>query len=443
MNKVLDITQKEQYEGNYIKTIKQLKFGMYKHKLITEKGTIIDQWFIALKDRKTNIVLELTPYTRLLRYSYVNIDLRRSETIEVWGEFICMFLNYVLINNYEKFKIHDIKDITIKIGNDFLQDYADGIVGNEQKTLETVKTTMQKLCKLYLYIKNIYKKRAKYIYKYNFKNVDKENKVRYDCSLFKINAEKNKEYSEQHKKIFRNMPIEIFEIFLRLSKQYYPELTFAITLQAYAGLRPSEVCNVRQVIDPQKPGMKYLKVGSKMENISIDLTRKYEMRADGKPVGGIKKRREQKVYTPYIDRVQNAYKEHLKELEKYELEKGYYPMFVNKDGKAITVKSYREKIERLANVYLREYLSKSENPSHRYYAEILTQKKLSPHFLRHYFTVLLVIDNLTPHEIAIWRGDNALDSSLIYCRDKSELLKNIKEINEDIIEEMLRGVVDD
>ena len=286
------------------------------------------------------------------------------------------------------------------------------------------------------YIKSIYKKGATKIYKLKWKYKDSKNRVRYN-NYFSLNDNDNERLAFN---IFRNMPSQIFEVFLKLSKIYYPELTFAIALQAYAGLRPGEICNVRQSIDPKNPGVIYQKVGSRISAFNINLTRLYQMRDDGTYVGGIKKRRIQKVYTPYLSRVQELYQEHLVILERYEFGNGYYPMFVNKNGEAITVKSYREKVERLANVYLKEYLAESDNPYFRRYAEILTQKKLSPHFLRHYFTVLLVIDNKTPHEIAVWRGDKNLDSSLIYCRDKDDLLNNIKELNGDIVEDMLRGV---
>lgn len=440
MKKVVDLKIKRQ-EEHYIQIIKSLKFGLYSEKLIREDRTITNKWFIVLKDRETGIPLEFTPYTRLLRYTDVTIDLRRSETIEAWGKFVCMFLNYVLIDSYELFRISDIKEVTIDIGNKFLQDYADGVVGQKDKNLKTVRASIKNLCKLYSHIKSIYKKDAKEIYKYKWKYKDDKNKYHYN-NPFNINAERNKQISKEKKSIFRSMPIDIFEIFLRLSEEYYPELTFAIALQAYAGLRPSEVCNVRQPIDPRKPGIRYMKVGSKIASMTIDLGRRYEMREDGLSVGAIKKRRQQKVYTEYLDRVQELYKKHLNELSKYTLEPGFYPMFVNRDGKAITVKSYRDKIERLANIYLRKELSKSNVPSHRYYAEILSQRKLSPHFLRHYFTVLLVLDNLTPHEVAIWRGDDLLDTALIYCQNKEELMANIRAINAEIIEDILEDTDD-
>lgn len=436
MGNVSSLITKRQIEGHYIETIQSLKFGLHKETVITEKGNIQNIWFIALKDKKTDVTLQLTPYTRLLRYSDTTIDQRRSETIKVWGQFICRFLNFVLIDNYSQFKIDDIKEVSIEIGNKFLEEYAKGNIGGEEKSIQALQKEMKKLCKLYSYIKSIYKKDATKIHKLKWKYKDNKNRVRYN-NHFSLNDNDNERLAFD---IFRNMPSQIFEVFLKLSKIYYPELTFAIALQAYAGLRPGEICNVRQSIDPKNPGVTYQKIGSRISSFNINLTKLCQMRDDGTHVGGIKKRRIQKVYTPYLGRVQELYQEHLVILERYEFDNGYYPMFVNKNGEAITVKSYREKIERLANVYLKEYLAKSDNPYFRRYAEILTQKKLSPHFLRHYFTVLLVLDNLTPHEIASWRGDKNLDSSLIYCRDKDDLLKNIKELNGDIVEDLLRGV---
>lgn len=438
MSNVSNLVIKRKIEQDYIEVIQSLKFGLHSEMVITEKGSIKSVSFIALKDRKTNITLQLTPYTKLLRYSDKNIDLRRSETIKEWGQFICRFLNFVLIDNYSQFKIDDIKKVSIEVGNKYLEEYAKGNVGKEEKSIQALQKEMKRLNRLYSNIKSIYKKDATKIHKLKWKYKDKGNRVRYN-NHFSLNDNDNERLKFD---IFRNMPSDIFEVFFRLSKIHYPELTFAIALQAFAGLRPGEICNVRQSIDPKNPGVTYQKIGNRISAFNINLTKKYQMRADGTDVGGIKKRRVQKVYTPYLTKLQELYKEHLVELDKYNFDDGYYPMFVNKNGEAITVKSYREKIERLANVHLKKTLAESDNPYFRRYAEILTQKKLSPHFLRHYFTVLLVKDNLTPHEIATWRGDKSLDSSLDYCRNKDELLKSIKELNGAIIEDILREADD-
>ncbi|NGT94377.1 site-specific integrase [Clostridium perfringens] len=438
MNNVSSFINKRQTEQDYIEIIQSLKFGLHNEMVITEKGNIQNIWFIALKDRETDVTLQLTPYTKLIRYSDKTIDQRRSETIKDWGQFVCRFLNFVLIDNYSKFKIDEIKKVSIEAGNKFLEEYAKGNVGGKEKSMQTLQKEMNKLCKLYSYIKSIYKKDATKIHKLKWKYRDAKNRVRYN-NHFSLNDNDNERLKFD---IFRNMPSEIFEVFLRLSEIHYPELTFAIALQAYAGLRPGEICNVRQSIAPKTPGVTYQKIGSKISAFNINLTKKLPMRADGTNVGGIKKRRTQKVYTPYLTKLQGLYKKHLSILNDCKFDSGYYPMFVNNNGEAITVKSYRDKIERLANVHLKEFLAKSNNVYFRRYAEILTQKKLSPHFLRHYFTVLLVLDGLTPHEIASWRGDKSLDTSLIYCRDKDDLLRNIKELNGDIVEDILTGADD-
>ena len=436
MGNVSSLMRKKQAEQDYIETIQLLKFGLHNETVITEKGDVQNIWFIALKDRITNVTLQLTPYTKLIRYSDRNIDQRRSNTIKTWGQFVCRFLNFVLIDNYSQFKIDDIKEVSLEIGNKFLEEYAKGNIGGEEKSIQAIKKEMHRLCKLYSYIKSIYKKDASKIYKLKWRYRDTQNRVHYN-NHFSLNDNDNERLKFD---IFRDMPSEIFEVFLRLSKIDYPELTFAIALQAYAGLRPGEICNVRQSIDPKNPGVTYQKIGSKINAFSINLTKKYQMRYDGTDVGGIKKRRIQKVYTPYLTKLQELYEEHLAILDNYEFDDGYYPMFINENGEAITVKSYREKIQRLANGHLKDFLAKSDNPYFRRYAQILTQKKLSPHFLRHYFTVLLVRDNLTPHEIATRRGDKNLDSSLIYCNNKEDLLRSIKELNGDIVEDILREV---
>ena len=110
MGNVSSLMRKKQAEQDYIETIQLLKFGLHNETVITEKGDVQNIWFIALKDRITNVTLQLTPYTKLIRYSDRNIDQRRSNTIKTWGQFVCRFLNFVLIDNYSQFKIDDIKE---------------------------------------------------------------------------------------------------------------------------------------------------------------------------------------------------------------------------------------------------------------------------------------------------------------------------------------------
>ena len=74
MSNVSNLVIKRKIEQDYIEVIQSLKFGLHSEMVITEKGSIKSVSFIALKDRKTNITLQLTPYTKLLRYSDKNIE---------------------------------------------------------------------------------------------------------------------------------------------------------------------------------------------------------------------------------------------------------------------------------------------------------------------------------------------------------------------------------
>lgn len=410
--------------------IKKIRFGLYGYPMISTKEKIMQNiWFIVVKDRDTDVILDISPYTKVLRISSKSIDTREPSTIEADGRFLCLFLNYVFIDNYDRFGIDDLKDITIEHGNFFLKAYSDGKIGGEKKRILTLKRNVQRLAKLYSKIKDIYKKEAKHIYKYKWKEFTDKGGIRY-ISHFNIDREKDNEEDL----IFRDMPQDIFNVFITLSQIYYPELTFAIALQAYAGLRPGEVCNVRQAMDPRGGGGVFYQMhGNKLRYFRINLNAKYPMRADLKDVGSIKKERLQDVYTPYLNQVSELYKKHMQILSQYEFEDGYYPMFVNKDGVAITVKSYREKLQRLANIYLKDELLKSDNANFKFYGKLLLTHTLSPHFLRHFFTVRLVLDNLAPHKIADFRGDKSLSTALIYCRYKEELRNALLGVNGQII----------
>lgn len=57
------------------------------------------------------------------------------------------------------------------------------------------------------------------------------------------------------------------------------------TLGAFAGLRPSEACNVRR---EEYGGIFFELFGDEIYNIEIDLTKEVRLRSDDVPVGSIK-----------------------------------------------------------------------------------------------------------------------------------------------------------
>jgi integrase len=69
---------------------------------------------------------------------------------------------------------------------------------------------------------------------------------------------------------FRELPTKAFKILLSLAFRYTPDIAFAICLQAFAGLRAEEVCNVRQEDAPAGNGIIFTRVENrtiKIENL--------------------------------------------------------------------------------------------------------------------------------------------------------------------------------
>lgn len=429
-----------QNNSDYFEQIKKYKFGLYALKMVYEDGTLKHHLFIALKHRNTNVVLELTPYSKFLRYTRRNksIDFRRFETLRVRGVFICLFLNYVLIDKYTEFGLTNLKDITIEHGNRFLQDYVNGEITKGRKNRKTIKKIIIEIAKFYSWIQIVYGKEAQHLHGIQMlEEVEVENRksthrqVSYNTP-FQIHV--SEKLSEP---VFRDIPNKVFWVLLKISKVYYPEITIGLCLEAFAGLRIGEVCNVRQDICPlDGGGFSYRKVKGKLTRFNINLKNKFPMRSDDIDVGSIKKFRDQYVYPKFLPYFEPIFKEHMEWLKTQEIENGYYPLIVDSNGKAMTAQNYRKKFKRLVHEHLVEVLIDSDDTELQIYGELLMQKQLSPHALRHWFTVHLVLENVQPHAIADWRGDNNLETALLYVKNKSELLELYKKANGVLIDEI-------
>ncbi len=64
------------------------------------------------------------------------------------------------------------------------------------------------------------------------------------------------------KEIFRDIPEKVMEILLPMAFAYAEDIAFGLCLQAFAGLRGGEVCNVRQECSPLGTGIQITKIGN-------------------------------------------------------------------------------------------------------------------------------------------------------------------------------------
>ena len=81
---------------------------------------------------------------------------------------------------------------------------------------------------------------------------------------------------------------------------------------------------------------------------------------------------------------------------------------------------------------------KSGDPELRLYGQKLCENTLTPHSLRHWFTVQLVLRGATISEVQHWRGDSNPQSAFEYLQDKGDLAKELKETDSRLLELLMK-----
>lgn len=411
------------------------RYSVYEHKLITVDGLLYVRSFIVIKNQYDVIVR----FTRLhqLVGTYKNQVFRpiTSDT-NAKLHYVCKMLNYILITNWDKYRINHVFQISKDMLNDFFRDYAMGLKidgshrGKQsvEKCISTVVSFFDKM--IYRYGNNVKMKRND-LYEEKGKYSRNGKFIRKKIPAFQVYG------VEEHRSILRDMPTKVFEILLKLSIAHYPDIALAIGLQAFAGLRPGEVCNVRQVINTQGPGILLKYKCGELTNVQIDLRHEYPMRSDGVNCGGIKKERLQAVYPVFLQAFETLYNLHLEYLKTCEYEADYTPLFVNSKGMAMTYDDYYGRFRSLTDDYLRPYLLKSEDAECRIYGQLLCENKISPHILRHWYSVQLALRGEDIAQIQFWRGDNNPQSAFVYLQNKGDMIKELERANQFLSELMM------
>ena len=103
----------------------QYRYGLYSHRLIAANGEVYTRHFIVVKNHLSLIVR----FTRLHNYVGVydgKVFAPLVSDAEVKLRYVCMMLNYVLIEQYEKFRIDHVFNISRESLECFFRDYAQG-----------------------------------------------------------------------------------------------------------------------------------------------------------------------------------------------------------------------------------------------------------------------------------------------------------------------------
>ena len=404
------------------------RYAVYEHKLVTEDGLSYIRSFIVLKNQYGVIVR----FTRLHNYTgaYNNKTVRPlASDANARMHYICMMLNYILIDNYEVYRIDHMFKVTKEMLVAFFTDYAMGTKADGgHRGSESVENCIHSVTLFF----------AKLSWKYGGYVTMKRNELYREKQGYDHRGRLVKRsvpdfeirYVPEEKEIFRDIPTKVFKILMNLTLRYAPDIAFAMGLQAFAGLRPGEVMNVRQEGSPKGNGIIFTYLDGRLIRADIDLTHEYAMRSDGVECGKIKKERKQGVYPPFLEAFQQLYESHKAFLATQTFEADYCPMFVNANGMAMTYGNYYARFQYLVDTYLRPLLLEHSDPECRIYGQMLCENKLAPHSLRHWFSVQLALRGESIDQLQFWRGDSSPESALVYLQNKGDLVRELAKTNE-------------
>ena len=408
------------------------RFGLYNHRLISANGEIYSRPFIVIKNQFGIIIR----FTTLHNYAgiYENkVFVPVTSDAETKLRYICMMLNYVLIERYEEFRIDHVFNISREILERFFRDYAterlpNGDFRGEQSVEKCVHAVTAFFRKLRRNFGNHVLLREDDLFsdKIVYNKYGKVSKKR--IPAFQVRG-----IPKRSEKL-KDIPTKAFKILLNLAFRYAPDIAFAICCQAFAGLRAGEVCNVRQEGSPMGNGLIFTRIESRITKIEIDLLRELPMRSDGVICGKIKKERMQCVYSPFIETFDAAYKQHKRFLATRKFERDYRPMFINNRGIAMTYDTYSKRFSELVDNHFRAVLLECDDPELCIYGQMLYEDNLTPHALRHWFSTQLVLRGEDIAQIQFWRGDKNPESAFTYLQDKGDLVKELESANEYLAE---------
>jgi len=409
---------------------REYRYGLYFHKQTAPDGSVYIKPLIVLRNDYGDIVR----FTQLHRFADTSTDklfvsVATSDKERLYH--VCSMLNYVLIDNYVRFGVDHIFNITREILSAFFNSYAtepdnSGNLRSQvtiEKCISNVTEFFRKLkrfygCAVSLNLDELYTEKT--AFGRNGRRIIRR------VPLFQVRG------ILKQSTVFRELPTAAFKILLTLAFRYTPDIAFAMCLQAFAGLRAGEAMNVRQT------GIVFTLIGGFIRKAEIDLTRELPMRSDGTIVGGIKKPRIQCVYPPFLQAFTAAYERHKEWLSTREFEPEFCPMFVNVRGNAMTYDAYRNRFTALVTEYFRPALIESDDPECKLYGQLLYENKLGLHALRHWFSVQLVLHGEDVAQIQFWRGDKSPESAFAYLQNKGDLVRELETSSEFLTEILMR-----
>ena len=408
--------------------MQNIRFSVYNHKLVDKRGNLISRPMIVLKDQDGDIV----GWTDFHKYARSGKK-ARSRSIYSGKDnrctYVSLLLNYVF---FDKYHITRLIDMTPEMVKSFLTDFGLCRLPRDPEDTHRNEETVN-LCISIIedFIDLLSRENPKC--KVSLKDLFKTEKVfdrrkrRYtekNVPIFEIN------FLPSKKKILRDLTENAFQIIMNEIAANHRNILMLAAASAFAGLRPSEACNMRREDSPLGQGIFFEKTDGETTKITIDLTEEKNLRSDLVHVGDIKKERTAKVYPAFLEAFVDCYNQYMKYIEGRPYETEYGALTNTSFGMAYTYDSYYKEFQKVANACIPIMLSDSD-PQTVHFGHLLLEHNIGPHILRHWFSVKLTLYGESVGNLMSYRGDKSPESALTYQQNKSELTKQLKIVSDE------------
>lgn len=389
--------------------------GLYRNRNVFRKQHAV----IAVKNYQNRKEI-LHPLTQFIFYRWKG---KSYNTQRSHAKNVTTFLNFALIENRLKFKLSSLSELKLEHGTNFLNHLT-----LKGRTRDTVKSAERTLTEFYLYLSsndliNIP------VEQFQKAPMHYDRRKKYVLSPFSgvIYPSKKTGSSVAHM-----IPEEFILPFLELAVKVANPIALGVYMQCFGGIRIGGLVNIKKsnITSVGSYGEYGLIVNLKKQNMREDLL-------DSAGANYVKKERKQLVF-PIKDWLKVLYQNHL---GNYSASDDSDALFINRDGKAMTGRTYRDYFSKLKNEFLKQ-LRESSNPTDKMWAIKLETLKWSTHIGRGIFTNLLSEEATNPYDIALPRGDSSLASAMVYQgntkRMKDNLEKRMDELYKGFLPQLTR-----
>jgi len=349
---------------------------------------------IGLKDMELDVHV-IHPISQFIIDNWKN---RQYNTQRKHANNIVQFLNY-LADSRRQLKISSLRDLTINHGTEYLNQLAlKGVkrstVKDAERTLTLFYFWLMKINIIPLEPERVLEKKETHLGTY------------FESPFQPLYP------SKSMKEIEHTLPINYIPLLLEVAIAVAKPIALGLYFQLFGGLRVSEVVNLKRT-----------QVARRMQEGDFILQLKNQnFRTDLKEHASVKKVRTQRVLE-INDWGHSLFKDHI---SLYKPSDGSNALFVNRDGKALSQRSYRQYFQKVKDHFI-ALLENRGDSEQKLLAKHLKHMKWSTHIGRGTFTNMIAEDAENPYEIAHLRGDSNINSSLTYMVSTERIHKKIED----------------